>query len=109
MDPHLGLPPVVPSLTELVSIDLVGGDGQEAPGGTELPQPIRFAVRNGGLPMTGARIRVTPSGGTVTDGTFTDAGIITTTGANGVAAVRWTLDPARRHDPDPDRPAPGRP
>ena len=85
---------LVPSLTELVSIDLVGGDGQEAPGGTELPQPIRFAVRNGGLPMTGARIRVTPSGGTVTDGTFTDAGIITTTGANGVAAVRWTLDPA---------------
>ena len=29
----------------------------------------------------------------MTDGTFTDAAIITTTDANGVAAVRWTLDP----------------
>jgi hypothetical protein len=82
----------VPSLNQLVAIDLIGGDGQEATPGSELPQPIRFAVRNGGLPVQGARIRVSPHGGIVTDGTFQDAGIITSTDTDGVAAVRWTLD-----------------
>jgi hypothetical protein len=83
---------LVPSLSQLVSIDLVGGDGQEAAAGQPLPEPIRFAVRNGGLPVPGARIRVTAQGGSVTDGTATGAEIVTTTGADGVAAVQWTLD-----------------
>ena len=35
-------------LTGLVTIDLVGGDGQEAMPGDPLPEPVRVAVRNGG-------------------------------------------------------------
>jgi hypothetical protein len=83
---------VVPSLGELVSIDLIGGDGQEAGPGGALPEPVRFAVRNGGLPVAGARIKVTAHAGKVTDGTADDTEIVTATGTDGVAAVRWTLE-----------------
>jgi uncharacterized protein DUF6519 len=84
----------VPSLSDLIAIDLVGGDGQEAPPGDPLPEPIRFAVRNGGLPVAGAVIRVIAQGGTVDDGTANGGTIATATGPDGVAALRWTLDPA---------------
>ena len=84
----------VPSLNQLIAIDLVGGDGQEAPPGDPLPEPIRFAVRNGGLPVAEALIRVTAQGGTVNDGTANAGTITTATGPDGVAGVRWTLDPA---------------
>jgi len=35
-----------PQLTALVTIDLLGGDSQEAMPGQPLPQPVRIAVRN---------------------------------------------------------------
>ncbi|MEU9002239.1 DUF6519 domain-containing protein [Streptomyces sp. NPDC048551] len=87
---------VAPSLTQLTTIDLIGGDGQESMPGTELPGAIRVVVRNGNVPVPGARVRFTPEGGTVrtqsgaspiaSDGsTFTDEA--------GVAKVWWTLDP----------------
>jgi Family of unknown function (DUF6519) len=81
-----------PSLDQMTSIDLIGGDGQETDPGAPLPEPIRFAVRNGGLPVAGARIRVTAKGGSVTDGTDTGSPIVTTTGPDGVAAAWWTPD-----------------
>ncbi|MEU8460380.1 DUF6519 domain-containing protein [Streptomyces sp. NPDC029003] len=86
---------VAPSLTQLTAIDLIGGDGQESVPGTELPGAIQVVVRNGNVPVQGARVRFTPKGGTVrtesgtppiaSDGsTFTDQA--------GVAKVWWTLD-----------------
>jgi len=85
-----------PPLTGLVTIDLVGGDGQEAMPGDELDAPVRVAVRNGGLPVEGAPVRFTPAGGTLREAVSGSppAGGIVTTGADGVAAVRWTLDAA---------------
>ena len=83
-----------PALTQLIAIDLVGGDGQEAAPGDQLPEPIRFAVRNGGLPVGGALVHITAHGGSVTDGTAASGEITTATAADGVAAVRWTLDKA---------------
>ncbi len=84
-----------PPLTGLVTIDLVGGDGQEAMPGDELGAPVRVVVRNGGLPVEGAPVRFTPAGGTLREevsGSPPAAGVVET-GADGVAAVRWTLDP----------------
>ncbi|TQM64946.1 DUF6519 domain-containing protein [Humibacillus xanthopallidus] len=85
-----------PPLTELVTIDLVGGDGQEAMPGDELGAPVRVVVRNGGLPVEGAPVRFTPAGGTLREEVSGSppAGGIVATDADGVAAVRWTLDPA---------------
>ncbi|MFE9018094.1 DUF6519 domain-containing protein [Streptomyces sp. NPDC007808] len=80
-----------PSLTELVTLNLLGGDGQEALPGVMLPQPVRVAVRNGGRPVAGARVRFTTSGGQVTgtDGVLVDEAVVT--GPDGVAAVKWAL------------------
>ncbi|WP_251096590.1 DUF6519 domain-containing protein [Streptomyces sp. Caat 7-52] len=80
-----------PALTQLVTLDLVGGDGQEALPGRPLPHPVRVAVRNGGRPVPGARVAFTPSGGVVasSDGTVVEGPV--TTGPDGVAAVVWTL------------------
>ncbi len=75
-----------PPLTEQVTIDLVGGDGQEAMPGAPLPQPVRVAVRSGGRAVTGARLSVDAGSGTVTGPPAS--------GADGVAAFTWTLDPA---------------
>ena len=84
-----------PPLTGLVTIDLVGGDGQEAMPGDELDAPVRVVVRNGGLPVEGAPVRFTAAGGTLREEVSGSppAGGVVATGADGVAAVRWTLDP----------------
>ena len=86
-----------PPLTELVTIDLVGGDGQEAMPGDELAEQVRVVVRNGGLPVVGAPVRFTAHDGRLrpTDpGTGLDNPVVVETAADGVAAVSWTLDPA---------------
>jgi hypothetical protein len=84
-----------PPLTGLVTIDLVGGDGQEAMPGDELDAPIRVVVRNGGIPVEGAAVRFTPAGGTLREKVSGSppAGGVVATGPDGVAAVLWTLDP----------------
>jgi hypothetical protein len=76
-------------LTALVSIDLVGGDGQEALPGSPLPQPVRVAVRRGGRGLPGVALALTAEGGTVAEAA---AGRVRT-GADGVAQLTWTLDP----------------
>jgi Family of unknown function (DUF6519)/PASTA domain len=95
-----------PALTDLVTIDLVGGDGQEAPPEQPLPEPVRVAVRNGGRPVAGARIGVDAGTGHVSAARPPDAASPSTlpdpasgtaalvTAADGVATVRWALDPA---------------
>jgi len=57
---------------------------------------VRVVVRNGGLPVEGAPVRFTPAGGTLREvvSGSPPAGGVVETGADGVAAVRWTLDPA---------------
>ncbi|MFE9040615.1 DUF6519 domain-containing protein [Streptomyces sp. NPDC007818] len=87
---------LAPSLTRLTTIDLVGGDGQEALPGKELPEPIRVVVRNGQVPVPGARILFTPGAGAVRDvhGPFTADRKYALTDADGVAAAWWTPNPA---------------
>ncbi|MGE2722345.1 DUF6519 domain-containing protein [Mycolicibacterium celeriflavum] len=86
---------IVPSLGQLVAIDLIGGDGQETDsGGTVLSEPVRVAVRTGSLPVTGAPVRFAVAVGSISDGVTTGPQLVVATGADGVASVRWTLDPA---------------
>ncbi|MEU2657177.1 DUF6519 domain-containing protein [Streptomyces sp. NPDC007325] len=87
---------LAPSLTRLTTIDLIGGDGQEALPGKELPEPIRVVVRNGQVPVPGARILFTPGAGTVrdVDGPFTADRKYALTDTDGVAAAWWTPNPA---------------
>ncbi|MFJ8579376.1 DUF6519 domain-containing protein [Micromonospora sp. NPDC093277] len=95
-----------PPLTGLVTVDLVGGDGQEAMPGDPLAEPVRVVVRNGSSPVVGARLSATTVNGHLSVGGVPDLtspatlpkppGTLQTlvTGADGVAAVRWLLDPA---------------
>ncbi|KUG57443.1 hypothetical protein AVL62_13545 [Serinicoccus chungangensis] len=81
-----------PPLTALTSIDLVGGDGQEAMPGDELDEPVRVVVRRGGVPVVGEPVRFTASGGGVTPGGGSP--VVVATDTEGLAQVRWTLDPS---------------
>ena len=85
-----------PPLTELVTLDLVGGDGQEARPGQALPEPVRVVVRNGGLPVVGAAVRFAPSDGGALLGApdGDEIGSDQVTAAEGVAEVWWRPDPA---------------
>ncbi|MEO3891424.1 DUF6519 domain-containing protein [Nonomuraea sp. B5E05] len=85
---------LTPPLTELVTIDLLGGDGQQAPAGQPLPEPVRVVVRNGGVPVKGARVKFSATGGNVATGvpTTTDpAKDVFPTDENGQVDVRWRL------------------
>lgn len=88
-----------PALTELVTLDEIGGDGQEAMPGDPLPQPIRVTVRNGERPVPGAAVQFTASDAGTLDPasppTSADpAEVLVPTGPDGVAQVRWRLNPA---------------
>lgn len=90
-----------PPSTRLVTLDLVSGDGQEDLPGEWLDQPVRVVVRNGGVPVNGARVRFTAeSGGTLEeadaemdDGTNEPVEVLSghRPGEPGVAAVAWRL------------------
>ncbi|MGV8845339.1 DUF6519 domain-containing protein [Tessaracoccus sp.] len=90
-----------PPLTGLVSLDLVGGDGQEDLPGEWLDEAVRVVVRNGGVPVPGAQVRFQlPVGGHLANAAGaaappagTASPLTVTTGSDGVAAVRWLLDP----------------
>ncbi|MFZ3493218.1 DUF6519 domain-containing protein [Streptomyces sp. 5.8] len=88
--------PIAPTLTQLTTIDLVGGDGQEAIPGKELAKSVRVVVRNGNLPVEGAPVLFTPKKGSVRTkpGAALAPGEPTLTDKDGVASVWWTLDPA---------------
>jgi hypothetical protein len=79
---------LAPTLTELTTLDLVGGDAQEAPPGQDLPNPIRVAVRIGGRPVENAAVRFTPSSGLIDDQQQPRE---VRTGRDGTASVRWKL------------------
>ncbi len=87
-----------PAQTELITLDLAGGDGQQAPPGSPLPQPVRVAARNGGLPLPGAPVLFKVESGSLTGLHTGGEGqeITEETGPDGVAEVAWTLDPSAR-------------
>ncbi|MFM9595528.1 DUF6519 domain-containing protein [Streptomyces scabiei] len=84
--------PLAPPLTGLTTLDLVGGDGQTALAGDELPEEIRVVVRNGGIPVQGAPVRFATESGSIVGGEEGGDRITVRTGPDGVAAVRWTPD-----------------
>ena len=87
-----------PPLTGLVTIDLTGGDGQEAMPGDPLPEPVRVAVRRGEGPVQRAVLAAMASHG----GSLSTSGppapadpavLRASTGQDGVAALSWLLNP----------------
>lgn len=80
----------------------VGGDGQEARPGRELPMPLEACAANGPVPVAGAWVRfaITKGGGKLagTGNAGTDwlgidgTSIRVRTGPGGAAACRWTPD-----------------
>ncbi|MFF5923308.1 DUF6519 domain-containing protein [Streptomyces flavochromogenes] len=82
-----------PALTAMTTLDLAGGDGQQALPGTPLPQAVRVIARNGGLPLSGL-VRFSTQGGRLTGSEGVDGeDVDEPTGSGGVAEVTWTLDP----------------
>ncbi|MEU5948408.1 DUF6519 domain-containing protein [Micromonospora sp. NPDC047465] len=77
---------------DVVTLDLAGGDGQEARPGERLPAPVRVVVRNSGQPVQGARVRFEAAGGLLAtpDGTAVSGPV--PTDQDGIAAVTWKLD-----------------
>lgn len=78
------LQPLVPR-----SIASAGGDGQSAPVGAALPQPLRVLVTDGGgneAPGVAVSWSVTQGGGTIAASS--------TTGQDGIASAQLTLGPA---------------
>ncbi|MDP8889389.1 MAG: hypothetical protein M3M89_07175, partial [Thermoproteota archaeon] len=90
------------SLTELVSIHYVGGDGQEALPNNKLSAPLRVGVTIGKTPLTDLRIRgvkvrfsLDPGGGTLgTSPGETEKYV--SPNANGVAECNWDLTGAQQ-------------
>ncbi len=83
-----------PPLTELITLDLAGGDGQEAMPGDPLPEPVRVVVRNGGLPVPTAAVEFVASDGgalSVDRTTWTTGAHPVLTEADGVAEIGWRL------------------
>ncbi|HEX6711529.1 MAG TPA: DUF6519 domain-containing protein [Rubrobacter sp.] len=89
-----------PQMTDLTGFFYLGGDGQEAMPGKELPEPLRVGVANGQWPVQGKRVEfeILDSDGSLQseDGTITGENggksLIVLTDADGVASCRWTLD-----------------
>lgn len=91
-----------PPLTGLVSMDMLGGDGQEAaPDPTDptvhvaLDQPLRVGVSRGSTPLPGRRVRFTvvEGNGQLTGGANS---VVAITDAAGVASVDWRIDGTTR-------------
>lgn len=85
----LGLPPLTIDATALAgaatAIVVVGGDGQRAAAGAELPRPIAVrVVDQNGSGVAGAALSLAPSSGTLSDTALV-------TDSLGMARTRWTM------------------
>jgi hypothetical protein len=88
---------IFPPLTALEQMLYVSGDGQQAPPGSLLPQPLSVRVTRGSVPIAGRGVRfeVESGGGVVAAASGPSAWLVeTTTDADGLAECRWTLGPA---------------
>jgi hypothetical protein len=83
-----------PALTRLTHLYYVSGDGQEAPPGQILPQPLQAGVANGPWPVAGARVRfhIVAGGGTLRAGAASGPDLVVASGSDGVAECSWQLD-----------------
>lgn len=88
--------PLFPSLTELIQLHYVGGDGQSiktnpanTPPQIPLPIPLQVGVSNGQFPVVGATVRFTVAEGLLPNGKKVDEA---DTQADGVASIVWSLD-----------------
>ncbi|TKB25855.1 hypothetical protein FCL47_12220 [Desulfopila sp. IMCC35006] len=77
-----------PALTEMTSLFMAGGDGQEIVPGEALPQPLRVGAANGEWPVIGATVRfeIEEGGGTLS---VVNGGL---TNTDGIAECEWTPD-----------------
>ncbi|HEU0012789.1 MAG TPA: DUF6519 domain-containing protein [Longimicrobium sp.] len=87
-------------VVDLVRLYPVGGHGQEAMPGAELPATLRVLVTGTCGPVAkrpaAVRFDVVSGGGTLTAGTTGPAAtVLVPTDANGIAAVRWRLGGAQ--------------
>ena len=80
-----------PALIGMPELLYLGGDGQEAPGGQSLPQPIRAGVSIGNRPVAGAlvRFRIVVGNGGFPGGVTT---LDVPTNESGIATAIWTID-----------------
>jgi hypothetical protein len=83
-----------PPLTKLTQLHYVSGDGQEAPPGGLLPQPLQAGVANGSFPVVGAAVmfRVVTGTGSLQSAAASGTTVIVPTGPDGVASCTWQLD-----------------
>jgi hypothetical protein len=73
--------------TGATAIVKIGGDGQQAPAGAALPEPLRVRVIGANdQPVIGVQVAFNPDGSAVPQTATTDA--------NGEASTRWTLPPS---------------
>jgi hypothetical protein len=95
--------PEFPALTQLTNLLYVSGDGQEVMPNLTLPTalleyPLQVRVANGGCPVAGARVRfqiLDGTGGSLTgigNSVVTPAGVVVTTGVDGIASCSWALE-----------------
>jgi hypothetical protein len=90
--------PTFPALSEIENLYYVGGDAQSVlpleP--LTLPRPLEASVAKGSLPVPGAVVRFTITGG---NGSLSGLGpqVDVTTPADGIASCTWTLDPDTAH------------
>lgn len=98
-----------PALSELTAFFYRGGDGQEAIPGQVLRQPLRVGVANGEWPIRGAQVefKIDSGKGMLADAANAANSGVTVkveTGADGTAAVNWTLgDPGWTTLPNRDQ------
>jgi hypothetical protein len=84
-------------LCENAALYYVGGDGQEAAPGQQLPFPLEVRLANGSWPVEGATIVFRTAGqasGILTGGGSSGPEVHVTTDADGLAACTWVLGPA---------------
>jgi hypothetical protein len=94
--------PLFAPLTELTSLFLLGGDGQEAGSGQPLPRPLVAGVANGDRPVVGARVRfevhdedLAGYDGELEADDETGKSVVAITDENGEARCSWKLATGR--------------
>ncbi len=85
----------IDELCRNVALYYVGGDGQSAPAGGQLPFPLEVRLANGHWPLAGEKVMfqvVPPGSGTLVAGASSGGQVEAITDNNGLAACTWTLD-----------------
>jgi hypothetical protein len=87
--------PLFPAVTDLTGLFYIGGDGQEAMPGEELPEPVQVGVSNGRWPVDGAFVKfeISEGGGSLGATNIIAAGNFEqkVSTVNGIATCYWKL------------------